>query len=136
MRSRGRRQALLALVATAMLVLSLPTSMASATETYTAPSNLRQVGVDEFGAPLLTFERGTESQYGYYDVLYSPKEEQSFGAMGSGRLSDSSTYATVWDWLGYCLEGGAYAVQVRFVSSSGSRSGWSNTISIELPDLF
>lgn len=136
MRYRGRRRAVLVLAITGLLMLGLPASMAFAAEvgTSSAPTNLRQTGTDAWGLPVLQWER-TQASLGHYEVRYSPRDGQSFGATSSGSAS-SSSHATVWDWLGYCLEGGDYAVQVRYVAPNGQRSNWSNPIEAELPELF
>jgi hypothetical protein len=138
MRLRGRKRAVLILVVAGMLVLGLPAAMASATETngMSAPSDLRQAGFDEFGTPLLKWDGSGNTGYGYYEVQYTPQDGQSFGATGSGPKSAAEAYETGNDWWGYCLEGGDYAVQVRFVTSSGLRSAWSNAIQAEIPELF
>jgi hypothetical protein len=138
MRLRGRKRAVLILVVAGMLVLGLPAAMASATETngMSAPSDLRQAGFDEFGTPLLKWDGSGNTGYGYYEVQYTPQDGQSFGATGSGPKSAAEAYETGNDWWGYCLEGGAYSVQVRFVTSSGLRSAWSNAIQAEIPELF
>ena len=121
-----------------MLVLGLPAAMASAAETngVSTPSNLRLTGIDEFGSPRLRWDGSGNQGYGYYEVRYSPEDGQSFGAVGAGPKSSAASYTTAWDWFGYCLEGGDYTVQVRFVTSAGQRSSWSNAIQAEMPDLF
>jgi hypothetical protein len=106
---------------------------AAAADTLAAPTNLHQTGTDEYGYPVLDWNRSVDhTNFGYYEILYSPVDPAGWGATGLGW----APWHTEYDVWGYCLESGTYDVSVRFVRPDGNRSGWSNTIRIVLNTPF
>jgi hypothetical protein len=106
---------------------------AAAADTLAAPTNLHQSGTDEYGYPILDWNRSADHlAYGYYRIFYDPAGPEGYPAMGSG----GAPWRTEYDVWGYCIESGTYNVSVQFVRSDGATSGRSNAIQIVLNTPF
>jgi hypothetical protein len=106
---------------------------AAAADTLAAPTNLHQSGTDEYGYPILDWNRSADHlNYGYYRIFYDPTGPEGSPAMGSG----GAPWRTEYDVWGYCIESGTYNVSVQFVRPDGATSGRSNTIQIVLNTPF
>jgi hypothetical protein len=98
-----------------------------------APTDLRQIGTDTYGYPILTWTWGSPDERGTYIVRYQFPDQTTY--TNDFFFSDYSgqPYDTFPAAGGFCLPGGMYQVTVYY-GQYNPESGPSNTITITLPD--
>ena len=140
---RFRVAAVIALALTfASMIVAAPTAasppragaVAATSGSLAAPTDLRQIGTNAFGYPILAWTWGAPDESGIYTVRYQGP------APATGYIDDyfdpnysGDPYDTYLAASAHCLPGGTYQVTVYYGFPATGVSGPSNTITITLP---